>query len=73
MDTHSNCNELAARFEKMAADGLLDVKFSVRNSDEATADAVCKEVLSLYEAVGRGEETDLDFKDTTAPAKRAFS
>lgn len=57
--------KLAARFEKMAADGLVDVKFFVRNIDEASPDSVCEEVLRLYEAVDRGEEFELDFGDST--------
>ncbi|MBO9099965.1 MULTISPECIES: hypothetical protein [unclassified Rhizobium] len=65
MDTHMHCNQLAARFDKMAADGLLDVKFFVRNTDEATAEGVCEEVSRLYEAVARGEEEALDFRDAT--------
>lgn len=63
MDTTSHCDELAARFEKMAAAGLLDVKFFVRNSDEATAEGLCNEVNRLYAAVERGESRILDFKD----------
>lgn len=55
--------KLADRFEKMAADGLLDVKFFVRNTDEAAAESVCNEVNELLDAVARGEATVLDFKD----------
>lgn len=67
MDSMSQCQTLAVRFERMAADGLLDVKFFIRNQDEATAEAVCAEVSALYAAVDRGEETPLDFKDSTRP------
>ncbi len=63
MASTPHCDQLAARFEQMAADGLQDVKFFVRNSEEATADALCKEVDRLYAAVERGESTILDFKD----------
>ena len=65
MDMHQECNTLAARFDKMAAAGLQDVKFFVRNMDEATTEAVCKEVNALYSAVDRGEEVPLDFRDST--------
>lgn len=65
MVMQSSGAKLAARFEKMAADGLVDVKFFVRNVDEATPDAVHEEVLRLYEAVDRGEEFELDFGDST--------
>lgn len=64
METNLQCTKLAARFEKMAADGLLDVKFFVRNQDEASAESVCEEVNRLYAAVDRGEEVDLDFRDS---------
>jgi hypothetical protein len=63
MDSTSHCDELAARFEKMAAEGLRDVKFFVRNGEEATAEVLCNEVNRLYAAVERGEHTILDFKD----------
>ncbi|ESY63131.1 MULTISPECIES: hypothetical protein [Mesorhizobium] len=64
MDSMSECQTLAARFERMAADGLRDVKFFVRNADEATHEDVCQEVNRLYEAVERGDATPLDFKDS---------
>ena len=65
MDTQMQCNQLAARFEEMAAGGLLDVTFFVRNQDEATAESVCEELNRLYDAVDRGEEVPLDFRDAT--------
>lgn len=65
MENGVNCQKLAARFARMAAsDGLRDVKFLVRNVDEAAAESVCDEVNRLYEAVERGEEADLDFRDS---------
>lgn len=60
----THCTELEARFERMASDGLLDVKFFVRNAQEATPDLLCEEVSRLYAAVDRGEATPLDFKDS---------
>jgi hypothetical protein len=65
MDNLSDCDKLAARFEKMAADGLRDVKFFVRSSDEMTAKTLCREANLLYEAVERGEEEKLDFRDSS--------
>ena len=65
MDKHSECNELAVRFGKMADDGLVDVKFFLDTSDEATKEVVCGEVNRLFEAVEAGEVYDLDFKDST--------
>lgn len=63
MEKQSNCNKLAARFEEKAADGLLDVKFYVRNTEDAVAESVCREVNRLYDAVENNEATVLDFKD----------
>ncbi len=66
MEGKTECQKLAARFERMAAgDGLRDVKFFVRNVDEAVAESVCHEVNRLYEAVERNEEVALDFRDST--------
>lgn len=57
------CQALAGRFEKMAADGLLDVKFYVADGELVT-EQVCREVNRLYEALERGESAELDFKDS---------
>lgn len=55
---------LASRFETMAAsEELVDVKFYVNNSEEASAGDVCREVDRLYEALERGDSAILDFKD----------
>lgn len=56
--------DLAARFEGMAASGLVDVKFYVRAPEEAGTEDVCREVNDLYEAVERGDCAPLDFKDS---------
>jgi hypothetical protein len=64
MEKSTHCADLAERFEKMAADGLVDVKFFVRNSEEATVEVLCDEVTRLYEAVDRGEASPLDFNDS---------
>ena len=63
MDRFPESQALAARFEKKAAEGLMDVKFFVRNHDEAMTESVCREVNRLYAAVDRGEAESLDFKD----------
>lgn len=62
---NTHCTELEERFENMASNGLLDVKFFVRNAQEATPDQLCDEVSRLYAAVDRGEATPLDFKDAS--------
>jgi hypothetical protein len=59
----SHCQKLAVRFKGMADEGLTDVKFFLRNLDEAAEEQVCKEVNELYEAVDRGDCVPLDFKD----------
>jgi hypothetical protein len=60
MSNGTTCDLLAARFEKKAADGLLDVKFLLQ-PNEATADEVCQEVERLYDTMG--ESRPLDFGD----------
>jgi hypothetical protein len=59
----TECQKLSDRFAEKAAGGLVDVKFFVRNPDEAVHEQVCKEVNRLYEAVDRGDVVDLDFND----------
>ncbi len=58
----TECQKLAERFEKMAQDGLLDVKFYA--AGEAATEQVCREVNRLYQAVEQGEFAELDFKDS---------
>ncbi|GAB5509187.1 MAG: hypothetical protein Rhims3KO_05880 [Hyphomicrobiales bacterium] len=61
-----NCDTLAARFnlKAEAASGLKDVKFYVRNLDEASSEAVCTEVNALYDAVENGKSYPLKFDDS---------
>lgn len=55
---------LAARYGYMAANnGLVDVKFFLRNAGEATTEQVCREVEALYAALDRGDSEILDFGD----------
>ena len=63
MERFPESRKLASRFKSMAAQGLLDVKFFVRNPDEAMTESVCREVNRLYDAVERGEAETLDFRD----------
>ena len=60
MARNPETQKLTDRLSKMAADGLLDVKFFVRNPDEATTESVCREVNRLLDAVDRHEAVDLD-------------
>ncbi len=66
MERKSERLQLADRFARMAAAGLLDVKFFVRNPDEAMTESVCREVNRLYEAVESGEARKLGFQDASA-------
>lgn len=61
--SETSCDDLANRFEKMATEGLLDVKFYVAGRELVT-EQVCREVNRLYEALERGECAKLDFKDS---------
>ncbi len=63
MHQKTECENLADRFEKMASEGLLDVKFYVAGR-EAVTEQVCREVNRLYGALERGESAELDFKDS---------
>ncbi len=65
MSTRNHCDELSARFGQMASEGLLDVKFFLDTSDEATKTVVCTEVNRLFAAVDAGEHYALDFKDAS--------
>jgi len=58
----TECQKLAERFERMAGEGLLDVKFYVAGR-EAVTEQVCREVNRLYDALDRDEAANLDFKD----------
>ncbi|WP_417489452.1 hypothetical protein [Maricaulis sp.] len=64
MSTTTQCETLADRFAKMRDAGLVDVKFYMRNLDEAATESVCAEVNDMYEALDRGEFSPLDFKDS---------
>jgi hypothetical protein len=63
-EMQTECESLAVHFEKMAANGLVDVKFFLRNLDEATAQSVCHEVRKMYEAVDAGACAPLVFNDS---------
>jgi hypothetical protein len=65
MNMQSHCDDLANRFSRMADDGLVDVKFFLAVSDEATKSVLCDEVGRLFAAVEAGEDYDLDFKDAS--------
>lgn len=60
----TDCLSLAGRFKGLASRGLVDVKFYVRNLDEAVTELVCAEVNALYTAREAGKTKVLDFKDS---------
>lgn len=55
--------QLAGRFDKKAAAGLVDVKFYLSGAAEATTDEVYEDVNALYEAFEREDCRPLDFND----------
>lgn len=58
------CGALADLFETKKADGLLDVKFYLVDTEEASYEQVCQEVENLYAALERS--TPLTFGDARA-------
>ncbi len=58
------CEKLARRVESMAAQGLVDVKFFVKDLDGATPQQVCAEINAIYDAVERGNCRPLEFNDS---------
>jgi hypothetical protein len=65
MVVKSERDTLAAQYENMAANGLVDVKFFLRNQAEASAEQVCREVNAIYAALERNEFKPLVFGDRT--------
>jgi hypothetical protein len=59
------CDVLAERFEKKAADGLIDVKFFLQSHNGVALDKerVCGEVNRLYDAMEAGKFEPLNFND----------
>lgn len=51
MHTQTECDTLAASVQTMVGEGLVDMKFFVRNTDEASTETVCAEVNALFEAI----------------------
>jgi hypothetical protein len=66
MTNPSERETLAARYENMAANGLVDVKFFLRNGAEASAEQVCREDNAIYLAIERNEFKPLVFGDRAA-------
>jgi len=51
----NECDKLAERFKVLERQGLVDVKFLLRNTDEATSEQVCCEVNAMLDAFNNGE------------------
>lgn len=65
-DTRNPKQLLADRFVRKTAEGLVDVKFYLRNVEEATNDEVYEDANALYEAFERGDCRPLAFNDSIA-------
>jgi hypothetical protein len=64
MEKLSARDTLAKRYEAMAEhQGLVDVKFFLRNTEEATTEQVCREVCDMYDALDNGESKPLVFQN----------
>jgi hypothetical protein len=55
MSNQSARKTLAARYDNMKAAGLVDVKYLLSNTREATTEQVCVEVNAMYDALERNE------------------
>ena len=56
---------LSSRYAKQKEkEGLVDVKYYLRNTDDAVTEQVCRDVNKLYESVEKGGAVGLKFKDS---------
>lgn len=62
------CDALSERFATMARSGVVDVKFCIRNSQEATVEVICEEITALLDAKERGDSKPLIFGDNMISA-----
>ena len=62
--TQTAREELQAKFADRADEGMVDAKFYLSNLDEASPEAVYRDVLSLYDALENNHATDLVFNDS---------
>jgi hypothetical protein len=63
MSTDAVFAELAALYERKAAEGLLDAKFFIRRIKEAKPEEIAHEILTLQRAIDGGKVKPLDFGD----------
>lgn len=59
----SAIKELQEFYEKKAAAGLLDVKFDLRNIQDASVEDIAKDILALERAIQDGKVRRLNFGD----------
>lgn len=59
------CTALSERFANKANSGVVDVKFFIKNIEEATTDVICAEITALLDARERGDSTPLRMNDGT--------
>ena len=65
MEMHkTECEKLATRLEKMEQDGVVDVKFFLKNQEEASLEDACREAHDMLEAVECGEYEPAAFNDS---------
>jgi hypothetical protein len=64
MTNETESEKLAFQLQKFAADGLVDIKFCIRNAEESAEELVCREVNMIYDAIERNEYRVLDFQDS---------
>ena len=62
----THCDQLVERVNARAASQeLVDVKFFLANTEEASVDLVCQELSRLYDALDREEYKEVpSFKDS---------
>jgi hypothetical protein len=65
MENLSARDKLAAKYETMKAEGLVDAKYLLSNTGEATTEQVCSEVNAMYLALERNEYKAFDLGTVT--------
>ncbi|MFW7267557.1 hypothetical protein ACMAUO_06245 [Gluconacetobacter sp. Hr-1-5] len=60
----SECDTLAARFDSLKARGLVDVKFLLRDEENATREGVCAEVEQMLVSHLEGKSKAFTFGDS---------
>ncbi len=62
----NECERLTTRFAEMRNQGLVNVKFLLRNTDEAVVEQVCGEVNAMLDAYENGDYEELKFNDSNS-------